>query len=263
MYLLALSAVWLQGPSHGSPFTDASLPFEQLKAPPATAFDILMISLAMILLSAIAAGVFLGVSKLGSIEEVLRKQAARQAADAAAREERLQALLRDLGERVARGANSGGMGGGAAGKPDWLNATVDRLVASIERLEQAQKGGASQLANTLAAMAARQSAMQAGGDRSDAVDTDSASAGSSGASLGSSEPNHEALSGRVTSFLEREGFHDVRIVTAADEIDAALVHSGQLIVEARREGAIHKGRVSLQNGYPVAVELRPGHSIFP
>ncbi len=81
-------AVWLQGPNNGSPFTDASLPFEQLKAPPDTAFDILMASLAMLLLSVIALGVFLTVSKLGAIEELLKKESARHSAEAAEREER-------------------------------------------------------------------------------------------------------------------------------------------------------------------------------
>ncbi|MEM8710854.1 MAG: hypothetical protein AAGG01_07875 [Planctomycetota bacterium] len=72
-------ALWLQRPSNGSPFTDASLPFEQLKAPPDSAFDILIASLAMILLSAIAAGVFLGLSKLGAIEEQLKRLVAQNA----------------------------------------------------------------------------------------------------------------------------------------------------------------------------------------
>lgn len=89
MYLLALCAVWPQGPSNGSPFVDAPLPFEQLKAPPDTAFDILMASLAMVLLSAIAAGIFLIVSKLGAIEALMKKEAARARDEAAARESRL------------------------------------------------------------------------------------------------------------------------------------------------------------------------------
>lgn len=81
MFALALLACWLQGPNNGSPFTDASLPFEQLKAPPDTAFDILIASLAMLLLSMIAVGVFLGVSKLGTIEELLKKESARRRAE--------------------------------------------------------------------------------------------------------------------------------------------------------------------------------------
>lgn len=88
MYPLALVAIWLQGPNNGSPFTDASLPFEELKAPPDTAFDILMASLAMLLLSVIALGVFLAVSKLGAIEALLKKESERHSAEAAEREER-------------------------------------------------------------------------------------------------------------------------------------------------------------------------------
>lgn len=83
MHPLNLLALWLQGPNNGSPFTDASLPFEQLKAPPDTAFDILIASLAMLLLSVIALGVFLAVSKLGTIEDLLKKEAARDRSKAA------------------------------------------------------------------------------------------------------------------------------------------------------------------------------------
>ncbi|QDV07622.1 hypothetical protein Poly30_31500 [Planctomycetes bacterium Poly30] len=270
MYLLALSAVWLQGPSNGSPFTDAPLPFEQLKAPPDTAFDILMASLAMILLSAIAAGVFLGVSKLGAIEELLRKQAAKQTADAAAREERQQRALKEVADRLARGAiGSGGGGGTSAGKPDWLSPTVDRVVDSLERLERAQKAGTSQLANTLAAMASTQftpSGAAAGANPAPSAsreDRPHASDGADPSRGGSDETLSQTISCRITSFLEEKGYHDIQIVTPPEEIDAAFVHSGQVIVEARRDGVIHKGRVSLQNGTPAAVELRPSHSIFP
>lgn len=275
MYCLALCAVWLQGPSNGSPFTDAPLPFDELKAPPDTAFDILMASLAMILLSAIAAGVFLGVSKLGSIEEQLRKQAAREAAEAAEREERLRAALDEMAARMAKGAgpHGGGSAGsaGPSGRPEWVNPAVDRMVASLERLERAQKDGTSQLANTLAALAARPvlaGEAYSGSDSQVAAARDGSSASSGGdvsqEGARRSDPNSpEAISGRVTSYLAREGYQDIRVVTPPEEIDAAFVHSGQLIVEARRDGVIHKGRVSLQNGSPAAVDLRPSHSIFP
>ncbi len=113
MYLLALSALWLQGPSSGSPFKDAPLPFDELKAPPDTAFDILMASLAMVLLSAIAAGIFLAVSKLGAIEALLKKESAKARDDAAEREARMLEVLRTLSEGQAPA--SGGPNSEASG----------------------------------------------------------------------------------------------------------------------------------------------------
>lgn len=272
MYLLALCAVWLQGPSNGSPFTDAPLPFEQLKAPPDTAFDILMASLAMILLSAIAAGVFLGVSKLGAIEELLKRQSARLSSEAGEREERILKVLRDL---KARDAGKDGGGGGAPGPPDWVAPALDKVIHSLNGLETAQKAGTSQLANTLAAMATQGRFSRSSGPSGSLgveVSPDQ-EGGEEGVPDGeysdatSSEVAPEAAITmtlqRVVRHLESEGFHSIRIVTSTDEMDAVFMHSGQLIVEARRDGVVHKGRVSLQNGYPAAVALQPSHSIFP
>jgi hypothetical protein len=52
-------------------------------------------------------------------------------------------------------------------------------------------------------------------------------------------------------------------VTRADELAAIASADGDVLVEARREGLLHKGRVRIQAGQIAAVELQPATGIFP
>ena len=59
------------GPNSGSPFEDAPLPFEELKAPPDSAFEVLLASACLFLLMVLVTMMFVALSKLRAIEEKL------------------------------------------------------------------------------------------------------------------------------------------------------------------------------------------------
>ena len=67
------SAALGQGPDSGSPFVDAPLDVEALKAPPDSAFEVLMISLGVFLLVPLTAAAFIALARLRNLEEGLRK----------------------------------------------------------------------------------------------------------------------------------------------------------------------------------------------
>jgi len=76
-----------------------------------------------------------------------------------------------------------------------------------------------------------------------------------------------SLSERVTNRLLALGYERVRLVTRLDELErlgaAAAEGSGEIVVEARRDGVLCKGRVLLRGGALTDVEIQPAYKLFP
>jgi uncharacterized membrane protein YccC len=71
---------------------------------------------------------------------------------------------------------------------------------------------------------------------------------------------------RVTDRLHSLGYERVQLVSSPEEL-AAVVEAepaeGTVLVEAYRQGVLHKGRVIVRDGRIVDQDLRSSHSIFP
>jgi hypothetical protein len=72
-----------------------------------------------------------------------------------------------------------------------------------------------------------------------------------------------ALSERVVNRLVALGYERIELVTPAVELEAMTHGSGDVLVEARREGVLCKGRVRVRGGRIEAVQLQPAFPIFP
>jgi hypothetical protein len=83
------------------------------------------------------------------------------------------------------------------------------------------------------------------------------------APLGGGAPGEIELSERVIQRLLALGYEEIRLVTRADELSEIAAQDGEVLVEARRHGAICKGRVLLRGGALVDVDLQPAWSTFP
>ncbi len=71
------------------------------------------------------------------------------------------------------------------------------------------------------------------------------------------------LSERLRSRLLSEGFERIEILTPSEYHAGLLESGGEVLVEARRSGASYKGRVRIEDGLFVDVNLRPSHTLFP
>lgn len=71
------------------------------------------------------------------------------------------------------------------------------------------------------------------------------------------------LAERVVTRLLAMGFERIEVLNTAEEQDRVLAEGGEMLVEARRGGAHHKGRVSIENGAIVDVQLRSAYQAFP
>lgn len=80
---------------------------------------------------------------------------------------------------------------------------------------------------------------------------------------GVSTPAPARLGERIINRLLSQGYERIEILTPAEEFEALLVGDGEVRVEARRGGAAYKGRVKVQAGSILEVQLRPPFSIFP
>lgn len=90
--------------------------------------------------------------------------------------------------------------------------------------------------------------------------TRSAALATSGGSAGAS------LSDRVIDRLLAHGYEQVQLVTTLDELGRIFEAEGQIgevLVEARHNGVLCKGRVLVRNGAVTEVELKPAYSMFP
>jgi hypothetical protein len=76
-----------------------------------------------------------------------------------------------------------------------------------------------------------------------------------------------SLAERVTNRLLALGYERVRLVTPLAELEAVAAleeaGSGEVIVEARREGVLCKGRVLVRAGALTDVEIQPAYKVFP
>jgi len=71
------------------------------------------------------------------------------------------------------------------------------------------------------------------------------------------------LAERITARLLAMGFERIEILTPADEFERLIDGDGEVVVEARRGGAPHKGRVALRDGSISDVRMREGYEAFP
>ena len=134
-----------QGPDQGSPFVDAPLPFEALKAAPDSSFDILVASLGVFLLVPITAAAFMALARLRNMEEALQGElkqlrevvgASDRAGDGAEGvkiSEAVQSLASALETR----------GDGQSSNE------ADRVIAALGELQAAQAASAKALADRL------------------------------------------------------------------------------------------------------------------
>ena len=72
-----------------------------------------------------------------------------------------------------------------------------------------------------------------------------------------------SLGERVTNRLFAMGYERVQIVTDSNLVDELHTQDGEILVEAHRQGVLHKGRVLVQSGRITAVDVHPTYSIFP
>lgn len=71
------------------------------------------------------------------------------------------------------------------------------------------------------------------------------------------------LGERVVNRLLALGFERVQIVTRPEKLVELARGGGEVLVEARRQGVLHKGRVVIRGGRITDVEVHPAYSIFP
>ncbi len=76
-------------------------------------------------------------------------------------------------------------------------------------------------------------------------------------------PLPESIGERVVNRLLSLGYEQVEIVTRFEKLAELARSDGEVLVEAKREGVLHKGRVSLRLGRLADVEMTPTYSIFP
>ena len=240
---LALPDVALahQGPDQGSPFVDAPLPFEALKAAPDSSFDILVASLGVFLLVPITAAAFMALARLRNMEASLRKE------------------LEQLRSAVAAGASGAGDPPGAAGED--VAAALESVARALEATGQGASGGdADRIVGALDELreAHATSARETAARIQEALAALAAAAARGGVEAGGLAPLDAAR-----AHVEALGYTDVRIVTPADELTAELLSGGSVTVEARRDGSTVKGKVLFADGAPSDVQLQHGHGMFP
>ncbi len=71
------------------------------------------------------------------------------------------------------------------------------------------------------------------------------------------------LAERAVSRLLAMGYERVRVLTPPEELARIAQEGGDVVVEARRDGAIAKGRVLVRDGAITDVEMRTAHTMFP
>lgn len=283
---------WAQGPDEGSPFTDASLPIDALKAEPSRAFEIAMICLVAFMLAGVLTGVFLGLGKLGALQEELRA--------AAADRRRTLELLEAQVKALEAGPAGAAQGSRDDGDEERLRAETERRhLATLEEL-RALRGAVGELGASLGTAAevrvpeARPTidpgaALAAFAERIEAAldSTSRAQASAIGgltsqiasqvaareaerdapAEASSRESSPALVMELIEAKLVGMGYGEVHLVTPLSDVDpGALVTPGtraEVLVEARRAGTSYKGRVALDGGRIADVTLQPAHSIFP
>ena len=95
--------------------------------------------------------------------------------------------------------------------------------------------------------------------RAQATDT----AGTSALVPAASAHSPISIGERVTNRLLAMGYERVQIITRAEKLVELASKDGEVMIEARRDGVLHKGRVLMRGGRMSDVELHPAYSIFP
>ena len=78
-----------------------------------------------------------------------------------------------------------------------------------------------------------------------------------------SKAQPEGLIDRVVNRLLAQGYEQIELVTPTEELDGVFESGGEVRVEARRDGAPHKGRVIVREGRIEDVQLRSSYETFP
>lgn len=86
---------------------------------------------------------------------------------------------------------------------------------------------------------------------------------SPGEGNGSVAVGGQGLGERVVNRLLALGYERVQLVTRPEELAELTGGDGEVLVEARRGGALYKGRVVIRAGRLTDVEINPSYSIFP
>lgn len=230
-----------QGPDQGSPFVDAPLPFPELKAAPDSSFDILVASLGVFLLVPITAAAFMALARLRNLEASMAAE------------------LKQLREAVRE---AGGTGAAAAGDPGAVAEALQSLARATEA--QAGSGPSKDTDRILAALEELQAAQSASAKAAaDRLQEALAAVAASGAGAAGREVETLGPLDAARDFLHGLGYSDVKVVTPASEVTPELLAGGEVVVEARREGATHKGKVHFKAGAPSEAHLQGGHGMFP
>jgi hypothetical protein len=72
-----------------------------------------------------------------------------------------------------------------------------------------------------------------------------------------------SLADRVVTRLLALGYERVQLVTSREELGKLAEQDGEILVEARRDGAPCKGRVSVRDGRLTDVQIQAAYSAFP
>ena len=247
---VAAPAAAAQGGEPGTVFENTHLPFESLKAPPDSAFDIVMVSVGVFLLVWLSIAAFLVLAKLDSIQRLLEKRLA------AAEEAQGAASAAADGHGVALAALREALEGSTERVDGSLSAVADRIGGTPESAAAAQAEALrSSLEEALATLAQQQR------DQTRAIEAALSAAGAPGVAGGPESPTR--LIQRVRAHLVALGYEAIEVVTPRAELEGEGAFTGALVVEARRGGTVHKGRAMLEDGVVSDVELRPAHRLFP
>jgi hypothetical protein len=84
-------------------------------------------------------------------------------------------------------------------------------------------------------------------------------------SPGAPSTDARGLSERIVQRLLARGFEQVQVVPTLDELARLFAADGlnEVLIEARRNGVLCKGRALVQGGAVVDVEMQPAYSMFP
>lgn len=80
------------------------------------------------------------------------------------------------------------------------------------------------------------------------------------------EPERHAgssLGERITNRLLAMGYERIQLLSSTAELAELIDEDGEVGVEARRDGAACKGRISIRGGTIADVELKSTHTMFP
>lgn len=72
-----------------------------------------------------------------------------------------------------------------------------------------------------------------------------------------------SLADRVVTRLLALGYERVQVVTSREDLEKLLEQDGEILVEARRDGAPCKGHISVRGGRLADVQIQAAYTTFP